>query len=554
MTEGHCKPSMIVQDRNIVTTPGASEPQGSALVGGTGVKAGSNVVGPLRSSPNDHEGTGVASLAPATPNTTSAEGGISKLHKKLIAANSGKQPGTQTAFTNLQHTIKLQFKIISGILAATDNLQRCKEKSKSPVVLEAIERVTGATENLKTSTNSLHSAFYEAEKALLRETSEQKSGTDAVTPALAETRAAITEIRGAMEKQGALLEELSKQVKLQHQQKANEATTLRTSTPTRNEWKSLKNPQNPQDQPQCSNQATNEFPTVNEWRTVKKSRKEKRDRKEHKTEGSKRKRQKPPPPDAIAVRPGVGETAAEILKTIKHDVEVDKIGAKVSTIIESKSGEIIIRLNKKDTKRTELEDELRSKLGARAGVRGLVKLEDVEIQDLDSVTTATDVETSIRHALGALSDDQTIQVKSLRPSYMGTQRATVRMKSTDAYKLEKAGRVKIGWVYARTRIKIRAIKCFRCLGYGHRKQFCTGIDRSDKCCLCTSKGHTATTCKSPPKCAACEDIKEKTDHYPGSGKCIAYQRAMVANKTNPRANEQRGPNTDSVAQTPASHD
>ncbi|KAE9536155.1 hypothetical protein AGLY_007378 [Aphis glycines] len=218
----------------------------------------------------------------------------------------------------------------------------------------------------------------------------------------------------------------------------------------------------------------------------------------NKTETNKRKRQKPPPPDAIAVRPTEGETAVEILKAIKHDVEIDKIGALVSTITESRSGEIIIRLNAKDAKRTVLEDKLRNKLGTRAGVRGLTKLEDVEIQDLESVTTATEVKTCIRHALGAHADDQTTQVRSLRQS----QRATVRMKCTDAHKLEKAGKVKIGWVYARARIKIRAIKFYRCLGYGHRKQHCTGVDRTEACCLCTSKGHMATTCKSLPKCAA----------------------------------------------------
>lgn len=123
------------------------------------------------------------------------------------------------------------------------------------------------------------------------------------------------------------------------------------------------------------------------------------------------------------------------------------------------------------------------------------------------------------------------------------------MKSTDAHKLEKTGRVKIGWVNARARIKIRAIKCFRCLGYGHRKQSCTGVDRTEECCLCTGTGHKATSCNSQPQCAACKDINEKTDHYPGSGKCAAYQRAMVPNRTNPRENERRGPNTDSVAQT-----
>jgi len=544
---------MDVFEQNIVTTPGASEPQGSAVVGGSGLETGSNVAGPLRSLSNDREGAGVASQAPATLTSTSAEkqneSKSSRLQDKLLASSSSKIPNTQIALANLKATIKQQNKIINGILAATGHLQAVKEKSKSPMIQKAIEGVTEATEYLRASTNSLHSAFYETEKALIRETTEKKSGTDVETPALDETRAAITELRGIIESQGALLEGLSKQMEQQHQQQLVEARAPKMDAPTRNTWKNTDKPRNPLDHPQGSSQATSEFPLINEWKTVKKkSRKAKTGPTENKTESNKRKRKKPPPLDAIAVRPVEGETTTEILKTIKHDIEIDKIGALVSTITESRSGEIIIRLNTKDTKKTALEDELRNKLGTRAGVRGLTKLEDVEIQDLDSVTTATDVETCIRHALDSHTDDQTIQVMSLRQAYKGTQRATVRMKSTDAYKLEKARTVKIGWVHARVRIKIRAIKCFRCLGYGHRKQFCTGKDRTDECCLCTGKGHTATTCKSPPKCAACDDIKEKTDHYPGSGKCTAYKRALDPNKANLRANEQRGPNTDSVAQ------
>jgi len=221
----------------------------------------------------------------------------------------------------------------------------------------------------------------------------------------------------------------------------------------------------------------------------------------------------------------------------------------VSTITESRSGEIIIKLTTKDEKRAALEEELRNKLGSRAAVRGLTNFEDIEIQDLDSITTSTEVETGIRQGLGTHADDQNIKVMSLRQSFRGTQRATVRMKGTDAHKLEKIGRVKIGWVYARVKIKIKATKCYKCLGYGHRRHSCTGTDRSEACCLCTEKGHMASSCNSPPKCAACQDLNEQTDHYPGSGKCTAYRRAMASNKTNIRANERRGSTTDGVTQT-----
>ena len=59
------KHNMNSPTTNIGTTPEASEPQGSLVVGGAGVKAGSNGAGPLLSSPDDRnkQGSGVSRLA-----------------------------------------------------------------------------------------------------------------------------------------------------------------------------------------------------------------------------------------------------------------------------------------------------------------------------------------------------------------------------------------------------------------------------------------------------------------------------------------------------------
>lgn len=127
----------------------------------------------------------------------------------------------------------------------------------------------------------------------------------------------------------------------------------------------------------------------------------------------------------------------------------------------------------------------------RVAVRGLIKFEEVEIQDLDCVTTEHEVESQIRDALDLAANDQTVKTRSMRKSFMETQRATVKLRSTDAYKLIERCRIKIGWVYARVRLKIRAVKCFRCLGYGHIRHSCTGPDRSASCHLCNKEEHRA---------------------------------------------------------------
>lgn len=121
-----------------------------------------------------------------------------------------------------------------------------------------------------------------------------------------------------------------------------------------------------------------------------------------------------PLPDAIAVKPGHGETVADILKAMRKDVDLETTGAQKASILESRGGEILIKVKSKDAERSALEDALRAELGPRATVRSLVKLVDVEILDLDCVTTQSDVENSLRDALGLSDEDLTIKARSMR--------------------------------------------------------------------------------------------------------------------------------------------
>ncbi|KAL4103984.1 hypothetical protein QTP88_019297 [Uroleucon formosanum] len=97
---------------------------------------------------------------------------------------------------------------------------------------------------------------------------------------------------------------------------------------------------------------------------------------------------------------------------------------------------------------------------------------------------------------------------------------------------------------ARVRPKTRTIKCYRCLGYGHTRHECQGPDRSEICVLCAGTGHKALNCTAPPTCVACLDIGESTNHYPGSGKCVAYRKA--SSKKSPNSREHTVPTLDLV--------
>lgn len=110
-------------------------------------------------------------------------------------------------------------------------------------------------------------------------------------------------------------------------------------------------------------------------------------------------------------------------------------------------------------------------------------------------------------------------------------RASVTLKGADADKLSKQGRLKVGLIFARVRIKVHALKCFKCLRYGHTRHTCEGPDRSNICSLCQAIDHRGTDCTKAPKCIACTDIRAPTNHYPDSGRCSAYQKALRVKKS-----------------------
>jgi len=131
---------MKVEDSNIVTTPGASEPQGSAMVSESGVYTGSQVAGSLGSSTGNGEGTGVASQAPATLSTTSAETIVSQEEKTKIAEleNELKEADditvsgwTYEVWTGLDEDLKKMDALVNRLFAFTSQTRNVHKEVKA---------------------------------------------------------------------------------------------------------------------------------------------------------------------------------------------------------------------------------------------------------------------------------------------------------------------------------------------------------------------------------------------------------------------------------------
>ncbi|KAL4131529.1 hypothetical protein QTP88_008824 [Uroleucon formosanum] len=294
------------------------------MMSGPGVYTGSQVAGSPWSSSDNREGTGVASLAPATPNATSAEAAVpqtdtqqpaadttgnqassdqiekktseSRLLTKLTASSSQREKDTGLihAISSLKSQIRQQHKLINALPEGTNSLNLVKENSKSPHVREAIDVVIDAAEAIQANRPILHGL--RGAQSLGHETAGGHK------PAQARTDS-NTHIRTKSETTSIYLAD-------------REPATIDT--------------RNPKD-----------FPAPR-WTKA-----ERKDNSKDKTrKGGANARGKPsrPLPDFIAVKPENGECNRDILRAIKENVDFESIGACVSSITKSRNGEILFRL------------------------------------------------------------------------------------------------------------------------------------------------------------------------------------------------------------------
>ena len=99
-----------------------------------------------------------------------------------------------------------------------------------------------------------------------------------------------------------------------------------------------------------------------------------------------------------------------------------------------------------------------------------------------------------------------LAIRIIDANNRGQRLAIVTVQETEATKILKVEKLKVGWVICRIRRRIPLVRCLRRLGYGHARD-CKGIDRSNTCYKCGQTGHLAAACDNEPYCALCSEMK-----------------------------------------------
>lgn len=272
--------------------------------------------------------------------------------------------------------IKQQNKLINVLIDRADHLGFVRKKTKASQVREAIDAITEAVATINENKPDLHNAFYEVEKAAAKTSPEQRQGAPPhdLAKSIAKQEVILRiceEMMASVAKQQEDIHQLKRSQLLPTPTYASIADRLTPSlhiTPPDHELGVV------------DTRSHADFPAPS-WTKVERKKANRKALTEKRGTNA-REKTKRSLPDAIAIKPGNGECNHDILKSIKDDVDLESIGAHVSSITESRNGEILLKLGSGDSKKTELIEEPKKNLGSRAAIRSLVKYDDIGILEL----------------------------------------------------------------------------------------------------------------------------------------------------------------------------
>lgn len=234
-------------------------------------------------------------------------------------------------------------------------------------------------------------------------------------------------------------------------------------------------------------------------------------------------------PAAVLVKVGGGLSYADTLKKVREsEVDFEGLGTRVTSMRKTTSGDLIVELTKSNKSMAAV-DVLRDKIVSvipGSSVKCLRQTAEVEIVDLDEITTKDEVQAAILRSINA--EDAMVSVTGIWKTRSGQQMATATVPIAA---LGKLTHICIGWLRCRVRPRReQPQRCYRCHGFGHGSRQCSGPDLSGTCRRCGLSGHLEKTCSAgDDKCVACDRMGHNgATHRPGSGACAAWREAFKA--------------------------
>ena len=230
----------------------------------------------------------------------------------------------------------------------------------------------------------------------------------------------------------------------------------------------------------------------------------------------------------VLVVPKDGKTYTDVVQTLRtadtpdHDLQIREV-------TRTKDGAALVRTKGDADAQGNLIGRLREILRDQGSVKDMTQKVILEILDLDCLTKKEEVQKALNGMLNSVEDRR---ISVLGPNSRGQKMAICELGDKDATRMLETRRIKIGFVNCRVRPRLMVPRCYKCLGYGHYRQDCTGPDRRDCCWKCGKPGHVAKACPGSPSCFLCSSWgRGSSAHVAGTAACHAFKTALTEAKT-----------------------
>lgn len=223
-----------------------------------------------------------------------------------------------------------------------------------------------------------------------------------------------------------------------------------------------------------------------------------------------------------------GSSFADVLKKIQKDVRPEDTGTEIKSVRKTQAGGVLIEIGEDSKNKSGFREAIEGALGEGAVVSSLEPKVTLEIMDIPESYEDADVREALQRDAPELGS---CKVGLTTPNPRGLKVGIFTVGEKAAEKLLDAGKLRIGWVICRVRVRTTVVRCFKCLGFGHLASKCSGPDRRAACFRCGESGHKGKECTAAECCIVCKTGNvQDTGHKLGSGRCKTFRDALAKAK------------------------
>lgn len=236
-------------------------------------------------------------------------------------------------------------------------------------------------------------------------------------------------------------------------------------------------------------------------------------------------RQRRPPRTAVVAIRARNENVsyAEVLRKARQGISLGELRIETTKVKRGINGSLLIEIPGQEgsEKARVLTEKLKEKLDENeVMITRPTAMAEIKVTGLDESVTIEEMRETIAHYGGCTTEE--VKTGNIRWMYNGLGIIWIRCPLAAAIKVEKEGKIRIGWTVAKVEVMAkRPLQCYRCWEFGHVRFSCKAkVDRKGHCFNCGNLGHSARECRSEvPRCVICDERGYPANHRIGSRFC-----------------------------------